>query len=184
MKTFNIVATLLPILLLTGCVGVIPLPPASHRVYGQVIKKSQTRFIVVGNTTRGEVVARLGGQFRDSPRLPVLAYSWEKPAADMAWWFIIPLTEAGVGGNFERSHWRAFFLAFDAGGKVCRTEFVSLSGNESLDEQLEDWALRKHKSFWETDEGFFDSATGRPWFLEKVEEAFIDKRKESATFGK
>ena len=144
MKTTIIFVSLLPVLLLTGCIGMIPLPPTDKQVHGQVIEGSQTQFIVAGQTTRDEVVARMGGQFRDSPRMAAMAYSWEKPAADVGWIFILPAGEAAVGGggHFERSHWRAFFVAFDAGGKVCRTEYVSLSQRKSLDEQLEDWAQR------------------------------------------
>lgn len=140
MKATVTFASLLPVLLLTGCVALVPLPPTYNQTYGRVIEKSQTRFIVAGQTTRDEVIAGLGGEFRDSPRVAALAYPWEKPAPDMAWW--ICSTEAGTGGHFERSHWRAFFVAFDAGGKVCRSEFVSLSQRKSLDEQMEDWAQR------------------------------------------
>ncbi len=140
MKATITFASLLPALLLTGCVAMVPLPPTCKQTYGRVIEKSQTRFIVAGQTTRDEVIAGLGGEFRDSPRVAALAYSWEKPAADMAW--CVCSMEAGTGGHFERSHWRAFFVTFDSGGKVCRTEFVSLSQRKSLDEQLEDWAQR------------------------------------------
>jgi hypothetical protein len=169
MKTLNTVANLAPILLLTGCIGVIPLPASDHQVHGQVIEGSQTQFIIAGQTTRKEVIAHLGGQFRDSPRVPALAYSWEKPAADIAWWFFT--LENGAGGHYERSHWRAFFIDFDADGKVRRTKFVGLSQNRSLDEQLEDWVLRNHKSFKETGGGIFDPDTGRPRFTEKMEES-------------
>jgi hypothetical protein len=140
MKTTITFASLLPVLLLTSCVAMVPLPPTYNQTYGRVIEKSQTRFIVAGQTTRDEVIAGLGGEFRDSPRVAALAYPWEKPAADLAWWGGGMM--GGGGGHFERSHWRAFFVAFDAGGKACRTEFVSLSQRKSLDEQLEDWAER------------------------------------------
>jgi hypothetical protein len=169
MKTTYTVAGLVPILLLTGCIGVIPLPASDPRVHGRVIEKSQTQFIIAGRTTRMAVITHLGGEFRASPRVPALAYSWEKPAADIAWWFIAG--EFGAGGHYERSHWRAFFIEFDAGGKVCRTKFARLSEDSSLDEQLEDWVLRKHKSFKETGGGIFDPDTGRPRFIETMEES-------------
>lgn len=125
--------------LLTGCIAVFPVP-SSEKTHGKIITPKEVKFVVPGQTTREEVVARLGEQFRDSPRLPVLAYSWEKPAADLVW--VVVSTESGCGGHFERSHWRAFFVAFDSGGRVRRTEYVRLSGEKSLDEQLEDWAQR------------------------------------------
>jgi hypothetical protein len=131
-------ATLL-LLLLTGCVAVFPVP-SSEKTHGKIITPQAVKFIVPGQTTRDEVVARLGDEFRDSLRQPVLAYSWEKPAADLVWFAVS--TESGGGGHFERSYWRAFFVAFDSGGRVWRTEFVRLSGKRTLDEQLEDWAQR------------------------------------------
>ena len=140
MKTAFTILCLLSAALLTGCVGLVPLPPTYNQTYGRVIETPQTRFIVAGQTTRDEVIAGLGGEFRDSPRMAALAYSWEKPAADVAW--LGGGMMGGGGGHFERSHWRAFFVAFDAGGKVRRTEFSSLSQRKSLDEQLEDWAER------------------------------------------
>jgi hypothetical protein len=140
MKAKITFVSLLTVLLLTGCVGMVPVPATDKEVHGRVIESSQTRFIVAGRTTRDEVIAGLGGEFRDSPRVAALAYTWEKPAADLAWWGGGMM--GGGGGHVERSHWRAFFVAFDAGGKVCRSEFVSLSQRKSLDEQLEDWAQR------------------------------------------
>ena len=126
--------------LLTGCVAVFPVP-SSEKTYGKIITPQEVKFIVPGQTTRAEVMARLGDQFRDSPRLPVLAYAWEKPAADLVW--VIVSTESGGGGHIERSHWRAFFVEFDSAGRVRRTEFMHLSGKKSLDEQLEDWSQRQ-----------------------------------------
>ncbi len=139
MKTAFVIMLLLLPVLLTGCVGVMP-APSNEQAYGKVITRNEVRFIVPGQTTRAEVIARLGGQFRDSPRLPVLAYSWEKPAAGLVWWIVTK--DSGGGGDIERSHWRAFFVKFDTDGRVVATHFVSLSGGKSLDEQLENWAAR------------------------------------------
>ena len=139
MKTAFTILCMLSAALLTGCVGVVPVP-SNRQTYGKVITREQVRFIVLGQTTRAEVTEKLGDQFRESPRLPALAYSWEKPAATLVWWIIA--VETGGGGHIERSHWRAFFVEFDSGGQVRRTEFMRLSGQKSLDEQLEDWAPR------------------------------------------
>jgi|GEM_PF-1039548 len=138
-KTACVIILLWLSVLLTGCAGIMP-APSHEQTYGKVITRNEVRFIVRGQTTRAEVVARLGGQFRDSPRLPVLAYSWEKPAADLVWWIVTK--DSGGVGYIERSHWRAFFVKFDANGRVTATRFASLSGGKSLDEQLENWATR------------------------------------------
>lgn len=136
---------LLPALFLTGCVGVIPVPRFSNKpVASSAIDPSQTDFIIVGETTRVEVVDRLGSEFRDSPRLPALAYSWELPGGQGLWWLCS--THSGIGGEFEWSRWRAFFVAFDSKGVVTRTRFVHLSSRKSLDEQLEAWAVRSARS--------------------------------------
>ena len=131
----------LPILFLTGCVGVIPVPRFSNKpVASSAVDPSQTDFIVVGETTRAEVVNRLGSEFRDSPRLPALAYSWELPGGQGIWWVVS--TVGGGGGEFEWSRWRAFFVAFDSQGVVTKTRFIHLSSRKSLDDQLETWAVR------------------------------------------
>jgi hypothetical protein len=169
MKIAVTLVGLFPVLLLTGCVCLVPLPPTNNQVYGRVIESSQTRFIVAGQTTRDEVVARLGGEFRDSPRMAALAYSWETPAADIAWW--IAAVETGGGGHFERSHWRAFFVKFDAEGWVANTKFVSLSQHRSLDEQLEDWATPKKHGFISSGAHVFNPDTGVPWVFESMQES-------------
>jgi hypothetical protein len=132
------------LVVLTGCVAVVPVP-SSDKIHGKIITSKEVKFIVPGQTTRAEVMARLGDQFRDSPRLPVLAYAWEKPAVGIMWGFLLagPDFEFHRGGYSERSDWRAFFVEFDSGGRVRHTEFVRLSGKKSLDEQLEDWAQRQ-----------------------------------------
>ena len=133
-----IVPALLSSLFLTGCVGVIPVPSFSSKpVAGIPIKPQQTEFIVVGETTHAEVVDRLGARFRESPRVPALAYSWELPGGEGVWW--ICGLEGGTGDRFEWSRWRAFFVMFDDSGHVASSKFKRLSSRKSLDEQLEDW---------------------------------------------
>ena len=128
--------------LVTGCVGFIPLPTGSSQAaVGRVIQSREAAFIVPGQTTRAHVVDRLGADFRASPRMPVLAYSWELPGGKALWWWFVFSTggSAGDAGEFEWSHWRAFFVAFDEDGYVTKTRFIRLSSRKSLDEQLEAW---------------------------------------------
>ena len=133
---------------LPGCVGVMPVP-SSDRTYGKVISSEQVKFIVPSQTTRAEVAERLGGDCRESSRAAAVAYSWETPASDWIWWVVCPY--GGVDGYFDNSHWRAFFLDFNAAGRVRHTEFVNLSRRKSLDEQLEGWA--RHHGATETNVG-------------------------------
>ena len=128
--------------LVTGCVGFIPVPASSSQVVvGRVIQAREAAFIVPGQTTRADVVERLGADFRASPRMPVMAYSWELPGGTALWWWFVFCTEGGAGdaGEFEWSRWRAFFVAFDQAGYVTKTRFIRLSSRKSLDEQLEAW---------------------------------------------
>jgi len=62
MKTTLTILCLLPVVLLMGCV-LVPVPSDGQN-YGQVITREQVSFIVPGQTTRAEVVAKLGDQFR------------------------------------------------------------------------------------------------------------------------
>jgi hypothetical protein len=126
--------------LLTGCVGLIPVPSHSKVEVGRVIERRETDFVAPGRTSRAEVIERLGADFRASPRLPVLAYSWQVTRGMFVWWWCS--IYGGDAGESEWSNWRAYFVAFDEQGLVTQTKFVHLSGGKSLDEQLEDWSQR------------------------------------------
>src|SRR5215831_12693368 len=115
MKTMTLIAGLAATLLLNGCIGILPVPPNSQEtVVGTPINKKQTEFIALGRTTRAEVTNRFGDNFRESPREPVMAYSWETPTLGWAWWYYFFVPSANVvicGGEYnEGSDWRALFL--------------------------------------------------------------------------
>ena len=160
-------------MLLTGCVGIVFPVPSDGRTYGKVITREQAGFIVPGKTTREEVIARLGDQFRASPRLPALAYSWEKPATGWAWGIVVLSGEASVGGggHLERSHWQALFIGFDDSGRVVSTKFVLLSGRKSVDEQLENWAARKENALTRIGTKIFDPENGVPRIVEELQQS-------------
>jgi len=118
--------------------------PSDGKTYGKVITREQVKFIVPGQTTRTEVTEQLGDQYRDSPRMPVFAYAWEKSTLGWGWPAANPPPPSKVffsqHERNEGSDWQAFFVAFDDSGKVSRTKFMRLSDRKSLDEQLEAWA--------------------------------------------
>ncbi len=167
MKAMTFLLLPLAALLVTGCVGlVVPLPSSGGKAYGHAVTPAQVKFIVPGQTTRAEVVREFGGPGHISLRQPALAYTWEEPAADLLWFWIIPFPPgAGDGGCVERAHWRAFFVAFDAAGKVSRTQFILLAGGRSLDEQLDRWAVRDREAC-RVAEIFFDADSGAPIFVQ------------------
>lgn len=172
MKTVPAIIAPLLAVLLAGCVGVLPVPPSHQEpTHGKIITRKSVRFIVSGQSTRDEVIARLGDQFRDSPRLPVLAYAWEKPAYGLMWWMVLagPGGAGAGGGHSEGSDWRAFFVKFDVQGRVADTKFASLSGRRSLDEQLEDWALGKTHRVADFASYLINPDTGVPQLWEYME---------------
>ena len=131
--------------LLTGCVGVLPVPPLSTEVLaGRKIERRDAKFIMPGTTTRREVEQRLGACTRRCSRPPAAAYSWETPCWMMHWWVAVP--DAAFAENFPVGGWHALFVAFDDKGTVLQKEFVSLSHSASLDEHLERWAARVRAS--------------------------------------
>jgi hypothetical protein len=166
MKTTLLLISLAATVLLNGCIGILPVPPnREESVMGTPITKEQTRFIVRGQTTREEVIAHFGDRFRESPREPLMAYSWEKPAWGWTWWFlfITPGGEVVSGGDYDEGNdWRAFYLKFDSNGHVEKTNFAKLDNSYSLDEQLENWGWGKSTSFFKDGAGIFNPVTGTP----------------------
>ena len=80
MKTVTSIFLVAMAILLTGCLGVLPIPPLSNKlVAGRVIERSEASFIMPGATRRLEVEQRLGPCGRDCPRAAAIAYSWETP---------------------------------------------------------------------------------------------------------
>jgi outer membrane protein assembly factor BamE (lipoprotein component of BamABCDE complex) len=154
MKTaFAIVRSLLVALLtagvLAGCVplgigmgAVVPVPRLAKKKIeqGREITAREVEFVMPGRTTKAEVITRLGTDFRDSPRVAALAFSWQYNGFRIIWDY------GFIGGHgqhgVEDFGWRALFVAFDQNDRVVQIQFYRLRGGKSLDEQLEDWAQR------------------------------------------
>lgn len=129
--------------LLPGCVGVLPFPELSSQpTHGTKLLAKDTAFIRVGTTSAAEVFGRLGTDCRCDPRERAVAFPWELPGGRGIWWIVC--MEAGAGGEFEWSRWRAFFVAFNANNAVTAAGIQHLSSGKSLDEQLEAWAKKHH----------------------------------------
>jgi hypothetical protein len=145
----SMLAALLSAGVLTGCApfgigmgAVVPVPRLSKKKIeqGREITAREIQFVVPGRTTRAEVITRLGNDFRDSPRVSALAYSWQYNGISIYWGF------GFMGGYGEHGvedfGWRALFVAFDGNEQVVKSQFYRLKGGRSLDEQLEEWAQR------------------------------------------
>jgi hypothetical protein len=143
----SMLAALLSAGVLTGCApfgigmgAVVPVPRLSKKKIeqGREITAWEIQFVVPGRTTRAEVITRLGNDFRDSPRVSALAYSWQYNGPQIYWGY-------GFIGGYDQHGvvdfgWRAMFVAFDQDDRVVQSQFYHLRGRKSLDEQLEDWA--------------------------------------------
>ena len=128
---------------LTGCVGVLPIPDFSNQpTHGVRLRSQDTAFIRPGITSASELFGILGTNCVCDPRQRAVAYSWELPGGNGLWWLLF--LEGGVGGEFEWSLWRAFFVAFDAHNVVTAAASKNLSSNKSLHAQLEVWARKHH----------------------------------------
>jgi hypothetical protein len=138
-----VITGLLLILLLTGCIGMLPIPKFSNQhTHGTIVRAQDTAFIRVGTTSAAELFHNLGTNCISDPRQRAVAFSWELPGGRGMWWVVC--TEGGSSGEFEWSRWRAFFVAFDTNNVVIAASAKHLSSRMSLDEHLEIWAKRHH----------------------------------------
>ena len=127
-------------LLSTGCVGVVPIPVySSTPEYGQKLKPSQTRFIRPGQTTRAEVISRLGTNCVSFRRTRSIAYTWEMRGGGGAWW--VCSFNGAAGGDWVGG-WRGFLVAFDDQDVVRAAEFKMLSTRRPLDENMDHWVAK------------------------------------------
>ena len=129
--------------ILTGCVGVVPLPVTSHVEYGQKLEPKQTFCVRPGQTTRAEVIAALGTNYTKFRRTRSLAYTWEMRGGGGVWWGAVVSTAGGgaIGGNWVGG-WRGFLVAFDEREVVRAAEFKKLSARRSLDEIMDHWVAQ------------------------------------------
>jgi hypothetical protein len=125
--------------ILTGCVGVVPVPVSSHVEYGQKLQSKQTVCIRPGHTTRAEVIAALGTNYATFRSLRSIAYTWELSGGGGAWW--IAGFYGGTGGNWVGG-WRGFLIAFDERDVVRAAEFKKLSARRSLDDNMGRWVAK------------------------------------------
>jgi hypothetical protein len=132
--------------LLTGCVGLMPFPQFSNKpTHGTKLRAKDTAFIRVGTTSASELFGTLGTDCLCDPRQRAVAFSWELPGGRGIWWWSFVWEAAAAdAGEFEWSHWRAFFVAFDTNNVVTAVKTKHLSSRKSLHEQLEAWARKHH----------------------------------------
>lgn len=127
--------------LVSGCVGVVPIPPSSSEpVSGQVLRSSDGSFIVPGVTTRREVEQRLGKCTHECPRAGAVAYTWEKPGWEVGWWAAWMYGGTGGTAPMPMSGWKALLIAYDKTGRVEAKEIVPLNHRHPLDNQMVRWA--------------------------------------------
>ena len=142
-----LLAAALTTLILTGCVGAVPIPVTSHVDYGHRLKSAQTGFIQPGRTTRDEVIAELGTNFATFPRTSSIAYTWEMRGGGGLWGWAVACPQGGAGGGGSwAGGWRGFLVAFDERGLVRSAQYRRLSCRRSLDANAERWLTHLPKS--------------------------------------
>jgi hypothetical protein len=127
------------VVILTGCVGVMPVPVSAHVEYGQKLQSKQVVCIRPGHTTRAEVIAALGTNYATFRSIRSIAYTWELSGGGGVWWIGFVnggTTVTWVGG------WRGFLIAFDELDVVRAAEFKKLSARRSLDDNMERWVAK------------------------------------------
>ena len=142
------VALLVFLPLITGCVGVMPLPVVSTKpAYGIRLTDSQVAFIKPGQTTRDDVTTKLGTKFTSLPMNRAIAYSWEMKGGGAVWWVSLVSPYGGYfNGGALPGGWRAYFVAFDESGVVQATAFKSPSTGRSLHEHMDRWLAQPSDS--------------------------------------
>jgi len=137
-----LLSSLILISFLSGCVGVIPIPSFSTTPEcGEKLTTARTAFIKPGKTTKAEMIRSLGTNFTSLPQGRAVAYTWEIPGGK-GFWLVAGPEGGGAAGEFEWSHWRGFFVAFDNRGVVTATAFKRLWSRHSLDEQMDRWHVK------------------------------------------
>ncbi len=138
-----IFASLLLALLAGLCQGCVMVPiPASGKTAtcGTRIGKEETHFIITGQTTHAEVIARFGQPFAVCEERAGIAHSWSVNSWN---YFVIwPAPELfDYGSLADRDE--ALMFQFDRDDRVERFEFKRLSGNQSVKDTLCQWAETK-----------------------------------------
>ena len=129
--------------MLTGCIGVTPLPVTSHVEYGERVQPTKTAGIRPGQTTRAELIAALGTNYASFRGSRAIAYTWEMRGGGGVWWVALAFGEAAVvkGGNWLGG-WRGFLVAFDERDVVRAAAFRKLPCRRSLDETVGRWVAK------------------------------------------
>lgn len=111
---------------LAGCV-VIPSPNVPIRD----IPPQQRALLVVGETTRLEILMRYGEPEVRLDADRVIAYRWDRERAVVA--FI-------MGGGFQVTDEEALLLEFDNGGKLARLGMASGWDRKAIEAQAIEWS--------------------------------------------
>lgn len=133
---------------LTGCIGIVPVPH-SNRACGRPLHPTDVCFIRARQTTRADVVTRLGTNCVSLPGDRALAYQWEAKGLTFDWFFVAMCPYGGdtiylgYTGCLNGSGWKAFMVSFDTNGVVTASGFRTLRAHVALHQQLEDWTNRQ-----------------------------------------
>lgn len=129
-----------------GCLA-IPIPQGSRNIvtYGKKIEETQLSFVVPGQTTKVEVIEKMGQPNLMLDDLGVMAYGWKMLAAYVP--YVIPLP-AGNFGVEKLDHQCLLLMSYDDRGVINRYEIVRYSLVESSTKTIEEltrqWGVKEH----------------------------------------
>ena len=129
----------------TGCPIAIPSDPINVTVHGRkiAVETGDVDFVVPGETTQGEVIARLGAPYTVLTTPPVLVYTWRVLERHLGWGLV--MYRAGIPlGTTPVYRDDTLLVALDEAGKVRRAEIVVRNTAEHTErEQAYHWAQRR-----------------------------------------
>lgn len=106
-----------------GCV-MPAMGPEESLLSGQPVDETKAKSIKVNQTTKAEIIDRLGPPSLVWQEGNILAYRWERVEANYVAWdaFLGPLFGPWGGGELKSAH--ALLLQFDRRNKLCRIKRV------------------------------------------------------------
>lgn len=144
---YKILATFMVAVIMI-CHGCCCIPfPSDETLDGRKVDNSDN-FIVIGTTTRTEIIQKFKNPDADFKDIRVICYRWEKMNYDIYWGycFILPPGSALGAGINKYSTLSAFAIAFDENDKVSNYETIEFNcfpSYDSLKEAAVKWA-QKH----------------------------------------
>lgn len=128
-----------------GCLA-IPIPQGSKNIvtYGKKVEETQLSFIVPGQTTKVEVIEKIGQPNLMLDDLGVMAYGWKMLVAYVPYVLFL----RGDAGIEKLDYQCLLLMSYDDRGVIHRSEIVRYSAvassTKTIEELTRQWAVKEH----------------------------------------